>query len=108
MLGELSREMKSDSSLDLPAGDGVLLVIVGQSRSLSSHSLKDVIDKGVHDAHGLRGDTSVRMDLLEDLVDVDRVALFACLLGLPLLPSWLWVAGDCSLLGGDFSRHVEL
>ena len=71
MFRQLSREVKSDSSLDFPAGDGVFLVVVSQTGGLSGDSLKDVIDKRVHDAHGLGGDTSVRVDLLENLVDVD-------------------------------------
>ena len=34
---------------------------------------KDVIDKAVHDGHGPAGDTRVRVNLLEDFVDVDAV-----------------------------------
>ena len=73
VLGKFSREEEPDSSLDFTGGDGGPLVVVGQAGSLSSDSLKEIIDKGVHDAHGLGGDTSVRVDLLQDLVDVDSV-----------------------------------
>ena len=31
---------------------------------------KDVVDEGVHDAHGFGIDTGVRVDLLQDLVHV--------------------------------------
>ena len=34
---------------------------------------KDVIDKGVHDAHALFRNSGIRMDLLEHLVDVRAV-----------------------------------
>jgi len=34
------------------------------SGSLSSNALEDVTDKRVHDAHGLGGDASIRVDLL--------------------------------------------
>ena len=71
MLGELTREEEPDSSLDFTGGDGGPLVVVSQTGSLSSKSLKEIIDKRVHDAHGLGGDTSVRVDLLQHLVDVD-------------------------------------
>ena len=69
--------MKSDGSLDFPARDGVLLIVVSKPGCLRSNALKDVIDKGVHDAHGLGGDSSVRVHLLQDFVDVDGVTLFA-------------------------------
>jgi len=77
VLGQLTREQKPDSSLDFAGGDGRPLVVVGKAGSLSSNALKDVIDKGVHDAHGLGADASVRVDLLEDLVDVDGIGLLS-------------------------------
>ena len=108
MLGEFSREVEPHSSLDFPARNGMLLVVVSKSGSFSCHSLEDVVDKGVHDAHGLRRDASVRVDLFEHLVDVDRVALLARLsagfflsTGLALDSSLLF-----SLLGSDFARHI--
>jgi hypothetical protein len=62
-------------------GDGGPLVVVGKAGSLRSNALKDVIDTRIHDARGLGGDASVRVDLLEDFVDVDgiRLLLFAVL-----------------------------
>ena len=77
MLGKLTRKEETDSSLDFAGGDGGPLVVVGKTGSLSSNALKDVIDKGVHDAHGLGADASVRVDLLEDLVDVDGIGLLS-------------------------------
>ena len=44
-----------------------------QSGSLSSDSLKDVVDKAVHDGHGFAGNTGVRVHLFQDFVDVDAV-----------------------------------
>ena len=109
VLGELSWEVEAHSCLDLPAGDGVLLVVVSKTGSLSCDSLEDVIDEGVHDAHGLGGDTSVRVNLLEHLVDVDRVALFARLSAGLLLSTGLALDGSLllSLLGSNFARHDE-
>merc|ERR1719470_581667 len=86
VLGELSRQEKSDRGLDLPGGDGGPLVVVSQSAGLCSNPLEQIIDKGVHDTHGLGGDTSVGVDLLQHLVDVDSVGLLPpCLLLLLLI-----------------------
>jgi hypothetical protein len=60
---------------------------VCKSTGLSSDTLKEVIDKRVHDAHGLGGYSSVRMDLLEDLVDVDGIGFLPLLVPLGLLVS---------------------
>ena len=105
VLGELTREEEPDSGLDLAGGDGGPLVVVSQTAGLSSDSLKEIVDERVHDAHGLGGDTSVGVDLLQDLVDVDGVGL------LPLVPLLLLVAlgdglGGLAGLLGSFSRNL--
>ena len=70
VLGQFTGEEEPDSGLDLPGGDGGSLVVVGQTGSFSSNTFEDIIDKRVHDAHGLGGDTSVRVDLLQHRVDI--------------------------------------
>ena len=102
VLGKLTWQEEPHSGLDFTGGDGGPLVVVGELACLSSDALKEVIDKGVHDAHGLGGDTGVWVHLLEDLVDVDGVRL------LPLLVLLLLVTlgdGFCCLAGslGSFS-----
>ena len=92
VLGQFTGEEEPDSSLDLPGGDGGPLVVVGQAGSFSSDTFKDIIDKGVHDAHGLGGDTGIGVDLFQDLVDVDSIRLLA------LMAFLLSVLGDS--LGG--------
>ena len=77
VLGQLSGQEETDSGLDLPGGDGGPLVVVGKTAGLSSDTLKDIVDKGVHDAHGLGADTGVGVHLLEDLVDVDGIRLLS-------------------------------
>ena len=77
-----------DSGLDLSGCDGASPVVVSQPAGLSCDTLKDVIHKGVHDGHGLAGYTSVRVNLLEDLVDVDGV-------GFPPLPLVSGMGGIC-------------
>ena len=92
VFGQFTGEEEPDGSLDLPGGDGGPLVVVGQAGSFSSDTLKDIVDEGVHDAHGLGGDTSVGVDLLQHLVDVDGIGLLA------LVTAFLSVLGDS--LGG--------
>ena len=95
VLGQLTREQETDSSLDFTAGDGGSVVVVGQTRGLSSNALKDVIHERIHDGHGLAGDTSVGVHLLQHLVDVDGVRL-------PPPPLPLLVPGTGGLgLGGS-------
>jgi len=91
MLGKFTRKHKTDSSLDFSAAKSSLLVVGGKLSSFTSNALKDIIDEGVHDGHTLLGDTSIRVDLLQHLVDVRAVGLCA-LLGL--------LASGASLLGG--------
>ena len=92
VLGQFTGEEEADSGLDLAAGDGGLLVVVGQAASLGGDALEDIVDEGVHDGHGAAGDSSVGVDLLQHLVDVDAVAFLA--LSAPLL-----VAGRPGSLG---------
>ncbi len=66
--------------MDFPGGQGGLLGESSKSHSLSGKSVEGVVNKGVHDGHGLLGDTSVGVDLLEDLVDVGGEGLGSLLL----------------------------
>ena len=72
VLGQLSREDEPDGSLDLPRGDGRLLVVAGQVGGLDRDLVEDVVDERVHDGHTFLGHTGVWVDLFQDLVDVDR------------------------------------
>ena len=67
MLGKFTGQQKSNGGLDLARGDGGTLVVVGKSGGLGSDALEDVVHEGVHDGHGLGGDTSVGVDLFEHL-----------------------------------------
>ena len=110
MLGQLSGQQEPHSGLDLPGGDGGPLVVVGQTASLGSNALKDVVDKGVHDGHGLAGDTGVGVHLLQHLVDVDGVGLLASQLLLLLVAlgdGLLGLAGLLGSLSGYFGGHGD-
>ena len=109
VLGQLPRQQKSDCCLDFATGDGGTTVVVSQAGSLSCNTLEDVVDEGVHDAHGLAADASVGVHLLQNLVDVDGV-------GFPPPPSLLLVGGTggLCLAGGllcsfrcGFGWHVD-
>jgi hypothetical protein len=102
VLGELTGQEEPDSGLDFPGGDGGPLVVVGEFAGLGGDALEQVVDEGVHDAHGLGGDSGVGVHLLEDLVDVDGIRL------LPLLVPLLLISLDNGLGGlagslGSFS-----
>ena len=90
VLGKFTGQEQTDGGLDFSAGDGGSLVVVSQPGSLSSDSLEDVVDKAVHDGHGLAGHSSVWVHLLQDFVDVDRV-------GFPPPPLLLLVCGALGL-----------
>jgi hypothetical protein len=95
MLGKLTGKHKTNSSLDLARAQGSLLVVGGKLSGLSSDTLEDVVDEGVHDGHALLADTGVGVDLLEDLVDVGAVGFDALLAALLLA-----VGGLLGGLGG--------
>ena len=88
MFSKFTRKKKADSSLDLSRRKSGLLVVSGKLGGFKGDSVKDIVDEGVEDGDTSLGDTSLRVDLLQHLVDVGRVA-FDSLLG-----------GFASLLGG--------
>jgi len=68
---QLSREDELDSRLDLSGRESSSLVESNELGSFSGDSVEGIVDEGVHNIHGLLGDTNVGVNLLEDLVDVD-------------------------------------
>ena len=84
MFGEFTGEEQTDAGLHFAARDGRSAVVVGQLSGLTSDTLEDVIDERVHDAHRLAADARVGVDLLQHLVDVDRVGLLPLALSLAL------------------------
>ena len=110
VLGQLSGEEETDSGLDLPGGDGGATVVVGETAGLGSDTLEDVVHEGVHDGHGLAGDTSVRVDLLQHLVDVDSIGFLPSQLLLLLITlgdSLGSLARLLSSLSRDLWGHVD-
>ncbi|XP_020955685.1 uncharacterized protein LOC110261735 [Sus scrofa] len=68
VLGQLPGQQQAHSRLNLSGRDGRALVVMRQPRGLAGDALEDVVDEGIHDAHGLGRDASVRVDLLQHLV----------------------------------------
>ena len=56
---------------------------MGKAGSFGGDALEDVVDERVHDAHGFAGDSSVRVNLFQHLVDVDSITFLS--LSSPLL-----------------------
>jgi phage gp46-like protein len=109
MLGELTRKDETDSSLDLARRQSSLTSVTDETASFSSNALKDIVDERVHDRHSTTRDTGLRMDLLENTVDVDTESL-GTLLGALLSTSRLDSLLDCDLtltLSAAW-RHIEL
>jgi hypothetical protein len=103
MLGEFTGKHETNGSLDFSAGKSCLLVVGGKLSGFSRDTLEDIVDEGVHDGHSLLGDTGIRVDLLQDLVNVRRVSLDTTL----LLGTANLLGGCClldRLLGGSFSH----
>ena len=107
VLGQFTGQEETDSSLDLPGGDGGALVVVSQAAGLSGDALEDVVHERVHDGHGLRGDTGVGVHLLKYFVDVDGVRFLplALLLLVSLGDVLLGLASFLGGLSGSLGRH---
>ena len=108
VLGQLTGEEETDGGLNLPAGDGRATVVVGQTRGLGGDALEDVVHERVHDGHGLAGDASVGVDLLQHLVDVDGIALLPPPLALLVASAHGFRLAGCLLgsLGCGLGWHV--
>ena len=57
------------------------LGVSDESGRFTGDSFEDIVDEGVHDAHGLLGDAGLGVNLLEDTVDVDGEGFDSLLLG---------------------------
>ena len=75
VLGELTGEDETDGGLDLAGGHGLALVVLAQAAGLAGDSPEGVADEGVEDGHRALADAGVRVDLLQNAVDVDVVGL---------------------------------
>lgn len=75
MLGQFTWEDEADRGLNLAGSHSWLLVVASQVTGLHGDLVKNVVNEGVHDGHGLGGDTGIWVDLLQHLVDVDLVGL---------------------------------
>ena len=75
------KELTTNGRLNFAARQGGLLVVSGKLSGFGGNALENVIDERVHNGHSLLGDTSIRVDLLEDLVNVGRVGFDTLLLG---------------------------
>ena len=98
MLGEVAWQDELDGGLDIAGADGLLSLVSVQLAGLEGDLLEKVGDEGVHDVHGLLGDSDFTVDVLKHSVDVDAVA--AELLSSDSLDDWL-----CDLLCWSLAGH---
>lgn len=110
VLGQLSGQEQSNSGLNLATGDGGSFVVVSQTRCFGGNALEDVVDEAVHDRHGLAGNTSIGMDLLQHFVNVDAVRLLpaAALLLVASASGFRLRRGLLGSLATDLGRHGVL
>ena len=57
---------------------------MGELAGFSGNSLEEVVDEGVHDAHGLGRYTNIGVNLFQNVVDVDSIGLLSSSLSLLL------------------------
>ena len=109
VFGQLAGQKETDGRLDFPGRDGRAFVVVGQTGRLSGDALENVVDEAVHDRHGFRGDSRVGVDLLQNFVDVNGVALLplALLLLIALGDVLLRLSGLLCCFSADFGGHFE-
>ena len=109
MLGKFTGQQEPDGGLYLAARDRRTFVVMGESRRLGGYALEDVVDETVHDAHRLRRDTSIGVDLFQYFVDVDRVALLppALLLLVALRYVLLGLSGFLGRFTASFRWHDD-
>ena len=109
VFGQFTGQKQPDGGLDLARADGRFLVVVRKAGSFGGDAFEDVVDERVHDAHGFTGDTSVRVNLLQHLVDVDSIAFLS--LSPSLLLSFspgLYLSGSLlAFLSCYFGCHVS-
>ena len=107
MLGQFSGQEEPHRGLDLPRCNRRALVVMSQTRGLGGDTLENVIHERIHDRHGLGGDSSVRVDLLEDLVDVNSVGFLppTLLLFVSLGYILLGLTGLLNSFAGNFRSH---
>ena len=103
MLGQFARQDQSHGRLDFSARHRGFLVVPRQFRGFRRDLFEDVVDERIHDAHRLAGNPGVRMDLLQDFVDVNLVGfdlLFRGLLGAAFdgLLRWFLAGHFCLLV----------
>ena len=107
MLSQLTGKDQTDCGLNFSGRDGGTFVVMGKFGCLTGDTFENIIDEAVHDAHSLAGNSSVGVNLLENFVNVDCVALTSLSPPLPSLSCWLCGLGR--LLGSLrawFGWHV--
>jgi len=92
--GEFTGEEELDGGLDFSGRESSSLVESDELGRFEGDSFEGVVDEGVHDVHGLLGDTNIGVNLLENLEDVDSEGLGSLLL--------VFLIGDCGGLLGLF------
>ncbi len=103
MLSEVTREDELNGSLNIVRADSVSALTSVELRGLKGDSFEEVNDETVHDAHGSLGDSDLIVDVLEDSVNVDAVAVESLSSGSASLGSL-----RSNFLGWSLAGHFDL
>ena len=71
MLCEFSWKDKFARRLDVASRLGLFLDVLAETSSFRSNFFEGVVHKGVQDSHSFLGDANLRVNLLQNFVDVD-------------------------------------
>ena len=89
MLCEFSWKDEFARRLDVASRHGLLLSVFAKASRFRSNLLEGIVHKGIQDCHSFLGDTNLRMDLLQNFVDVDVESFIS------LASTWLVAGAAC-------------
>ena len=104
MLGEFTWEDEPDGSLDFPRRERTLVAVTNKATTFLSDAVKGVVDQVVEDGNSSLADTSLGVNLLQNLGNIAVVGLVS--LTVNLLASLL--GGARLLANGLLSGHFNL
>merc|ERR1719512_103524 len=91
VLRQLPWQHQAHCRLDFATRQGAPLVVITQQlRRLRGDAVEDVVHEAVHNEHTPLADAAIRVDLLENLVDVECVGLCLFLRPFPHRIAYIW------------------
>ena len=89
MLCEFSWKDEFARRLDVASRHGLFLAVLAETSSFRSNFFEGVVHKGVQYSHSFLGDANLRVNLLQDFVDVDVEGFIS------LASTWFVAGASC-------------